>query len=55
MASIGEYSEYKYLEGFLNDAITLDILNKKPNKKYNKIKGYDLSKYQYNLHNKIKD
>lgn len=49
MASIDEYSEYQYLEGFLVDAIatrtnTYDI------EKYKLINDYNLDEYEYNYH-----
>lgn len=49
MASIGENSEYQYLQKILEDAIT----NKeKPMNsiKYSKIKNYDVDTYQYEYH-----
>lgn len=49
LASIGEYSEFEYLESILLDAVTLKIKIIKKDK-YKDIKGYKLDKYVYNYH-----
>lgn len=48
--SIGQYSEPEYLENFLSDTLLLKMRNGKE-EKYQTIKGYELSKYQYKNHN----
>jgi cell filamentation protein len=52
MASLGEYSEYQYLENILSDAIIYKInqkpLNNKTLQKYDKIKDIDMKNYTYN-------
>lgn len=54
MASLGEYSEYTYLENILNDAIVDKEISTKVTKvnpnQYKKINGLDLTKYRYNYH-----
>ena len=50
LASIDEYSEYEHLEAILSDSISFKIETKNHDKRYQTIKGYDLSKYQYNYH-----
>lgn len=56
LASIGEYSEYNHLEIILNDAICggtkKDKEDREHLKRYDKIKDFDLSKYEYNYHTK---
>jgi len=49
LASIGEYSEYEYLELILSDSISMKkIIDGE--KKYQTIKDYNLEKYEYNYH-----
>lgn len=49
LASIGEYSDYSYLEKILLDAATtLDTTDS--DNKYKSINGYDLKEYKYNYH-----
>ena len=43
-------SEYEHLEAILSDSISFKIETKNHDKRYQTIKGYDLSKYQYNYH-----
>lgn len=52
LASIGEYSEYIYLENILLDSISEKDINIKYDKKYQTIKGYNLEQYEYNYHSK---
>ena len=47
LASIGEYSEYNYLEEILKDSISFKIVDDELNIKYQTIKGYNLDKYEY--------
>ena len=49
LASIGEYSEYNYLELILSDAISVRKMID-GEKKYQTIKDYNLEKYEYNYH-----
>ena len=55
LASIGEYSEYNYLEEILKDSIIFKIVDEDLNIKYQTIKGYNLDKYEYNYHSSKKD
>lgn len=55
LASIGEYSEYNYLEEILKDSISFKIVDEHLNIKYQTIKGYNLDKYEYNYHSSKKD
>lgn len=55
MASIGEYSEYNYLEEILKDSISFKIFDGDLNIKYQTIKDYNLDKYEYNYHLSKKD
>ena len=55
LASIGEYSEYNYLEEILKDSISFKIVDDELNIKYQTIKGYNLDKYEYNYHSSKKD
>ena len=55
LASIGEYSEYNYLEEILKDSISFKIVDEDLNIKYQTIKGYNLDKYEYNYHSSKKD
>jgi fido (protein-threonine AMPylation protein) len=55
LASIGEYSEYNYLEEILKDSISFKIGDDELNIKYQTIKGYNLDKYEYNYHSSKKD
>lgn len=55
LASIGEYSEYNYLEEILKDSISFKVIDKELNIKYQTIKGYNLDKYEYNYHSSKKD
>lgn len=59
MASLGEYSEYQYLENILSDAIIYKInqkpINKKTLQKYEKIKDIDMKNYTYNYHQQKND
>lgn len=55
LASIGEYSEYKYLEEILKDSISFKTVDDDLNSKYQTIKGYNLDKYEYNYHSSKKD
>lgn len=50
LASIGEYSEYNYLEEILKDSISFKIIDENYQSKYQTIKGYNLEKYNYNYH-----
>lgn len=50
LASIGEYSEYNYLEEILMDSISFKIEGSTGENKYQSIKGYNLEKYKYNYH-----
>lgn len=50
LASIGEYSEYTYLEDILKDSISFKIIDSELNVKYQTIRGYNLEKYEYNYH-----
>lgn len=50
LASIGEYSEYNYLEEILKDSISFKIIDENYESKYQTIKGYNLEKYNYNYH-----
>ena len=54
LASIGEYSEYNYLEEILKDSISFKIVDDELNIKYQTIKGYNLDKYEYNYHSSKK-
>ena len=55
LASIGEYSEYNYLEEILKDSIGFKITDQLSGDKYQTIKGYNLDKYEYNYHSTKKD
>lgn len=55
LASIGEYSEYNYLEEILKDSISFKTFDGDLNSKYQTIKGYNLDKYEYNYHSSKKD
>lgn len=55
LASIGEYSEYNYLEEILKDSISFKTVDVDSNVKYQTIKGYNLEKYEYNYHSSKKD
>lgn len=55
LASIGEYSEYNYLEEILKDSISFKTVDGNLNSKYQTIKGYNLDKYEYNYHSSKKD
>ena len=55
LASIGEYSEYNYLEKILKDSISFKIIDDNLNIKYQTINGYNLDKYEYNYHSSKKD
>lgn len=50
LASIGEYSEYNYLEEILKDSISFKVIDENYESKYQTIKGYNLEKYNYNYH-----
>lgn len=50
LASIGEYSEYNYLEEILKDCINYETIDNPLETKYQSIKGYNLEKYEYNYH-----
>ena len=50
LASIGEYSEYNYLEEILRDSISFKMIDDNMHNKYQTIKGYNLEKYKYNYH-----
>jgi cell filamentation protein len=59
MASLGEYSEYQYLENILSDAIIYQV-NRKPLKKqtvhrYEKIRDIEMKNYKYNYHQHKKE
>ena len=54
LASIGEYSEYNYLEEILKDTISFKVVDDS-NIKYQTIKDYNLDKYEYNYHSSEKD
>jgi cell filamentation protein len=49
MASLNEYAEYHYLQNILLDAVKGKLLEPSSSK-YNKIKNYDVNKYEYNYH-----
>jgi len=49
MASLNEYAEYHYLQKILLDAVEGKLLEPSSSK-YNKIKNYDVNKYEYNYH-----
>lgn len=49
VASIGQYSEYEYLETILSDATSVKIVTN-GDTKYKTIKEYNLDKYKYNYH-----
>lgn len=53
IASIGQYSEYEYLERILLDATSVKVATN-GDTKYKTIKEYNLDKYKYNYHH-IKD
>ena len=53
LASIGEYSEYNYLEEILEDTIGFKV-DDDLNIKYQTIKDYNLDKYEYNYHSSKK-
>lgn len=55
LASIGEYSEYNYLEEILKDSISFKVIDNELNIKYQTIKGYNLDKYEYNYHSSKKE
>ena len=55
LASIGEYSEYNYLEEILKDTISFKLVDDDLNIKYQTIKDYNLDKYEYNYHSSKKD
>lgn len=55
IASIGEYSEYKYLEEIPKDSISFKLKDDDLNAKYQTIKGYNLDKYEYNYHSSKDD
>ena len=50
LASIGEYSEYNYLEEILRNSISFKMIDDNMHNKYQTIKGYNLEKYKYNYH-----
>lgn len=59
MASLGEYSEYQYLENILSDAI-IHNTDRKPVKKrianrYDQIKDMEMKNYKYNYHQHKKE
>jgi len=49
MTSLNEYAEYHYLQNILLDAVEGKLLEPSSSK-YNKIKNYDVNKYEYNYH-----
>jgi cell filamentation protein len=49
MASLNEYAEYHYLQNILLDAVKGKLIVPSSSK-YNKIKNYDVNKYEYNYH-----
>lgn len=49
MASLNEYAEYHYLQNILLDAVEGELLEPSSSK-YNKIKNYDVNKYEYDFH-----
>ena len=55
LASIGEYSEYNYLEEILKDSISFKTVDGDLNIKYQTINGYNLDKYEYNYHSSKND
>ncbi len=55
LASIGEYSEYNYLEEILKDSVSFKKFNSFDEAKYQTIRGYNLEKYEYNYHSSKKD
>lgn len=55
LASIGEYSEYNYLEEILKDSISFKIMDNDFSEKYKTIKSYNLDKYEYNYHSSKND
>ena len=55
LASLGEYSEYNYLEEILKDATSFKVLDENNENKYQTIKGYNLLKYHYNYHTSKSD
>ena len=50
LSSIGEYSEYNYLEEILKDSVSIKNIESNSDERYQTIKGYNLSKYHYNYH-----
>lgn len=50
LSSIGEYSEYNYLEEILKDSVSFKNIKKLDETKYQTIRGYNLDKYEYNYH-----
>ena len=59
MASLGEYSEYHYLEKILEDAVTHKSTSRKrtqsKSSKYDKISDFKMENYTYNYHQQKKD
>lgn len=55
LASIGEYSEYNYLEEILKDSISFKTIDNDIDEKYKTIKSYNLDKYEYNYHSSKND
>lgn len=59
MASIGEYSNYSYLEKILSDAMSNKVISnddfKKDNEKYKTVNNIKMSKYKFNYHALKKD
>ena len=55
LSSIGEYSEYNYLEEILKDSVSFKNLNSTDENKYQTIRGYNLEKYEYNYHSSKKE
>lgn len=59
MASLGEYSEYQYLENILSDAIIyktdLKPMKKGTAHKYDKIKDVEMKNYKYKYHQHKKE
>lgn len=54
LSSIGEYSEFNYLEEILKDSISFKVLDENLEAKYQTINGYNLKKYVHNYHFKKK-
>lgn len=55
LSSIGEYSEFNYLEEILKDSVSFKNMNSIDENKYQTIRGYNLEKYEYNYHLSKKD